>query len=320
MRRVFLALFLLSLFHPAFGQGITNPQTNASQLTTGTLPAARLTSTFSPTNTIDIGTSATVLAPRTVYAGTSVVAPTGTFTSALGVTGNLTMTSGIIAQTSAIAATVYNNFYNTSESGGVAVVAGNGTIGGQYGYWGTSLASYRSIASGSTFLFSNSAAGLNFQLDAGTFTIGLGTNVGFTLSTAGLPALPSITSDATHTDATICVDTTSKGLYQGSGALGICLGTSGRQFKTDFAPMDAGLAEISKLDLQRFRYREGFGDNGVRLHYGLMAQDVEKVLPDLAGHDAEGNTINYDAGALLFVSLRAIQELEARLSRIESTR
>lgn len=36
---------------------------------------------FSATNTLDIGTSATVLAPRTVYAGTSFVGPVGTFTT-----------------------------------------------------------------------------------------------------------------------------------------------------------------------------------------------------------------------------------------------
>lgn len=42
---------------------------------------------FSATNTLDIGTSATVLAPRTVYAGTSVVSPvlTATTSSSLGV-------------------------------------------------------------------------------------------------------------------------------------------------------------------------------------------------------------------------------------------
>lgn len=42
---------------------------------------------FSPTNTLDIGTSATVLAPRTVYAGTSFVGPVGTFTTSVAVGG-----------------------------------------------------------------------------------------------------------------------------------------------------------------------------------------------------------------------------------------
>ena len=42
-----------------------------------------------------------------------------------------------------------------------------------------------------------------------------------------------------------------------------------------------------------------------------MAQNVEAALPDLAGHNENGETINYDWGALMFVGLRAIQELKA---------
>ena len=120
-----------------------------------------------------------------------------------------------------------------------------------------------------------------------------------------------LTTDATHTDRTVCQDTTSSVLYYGSGAAGICLGTSGAQFKTDFSPMTAGLAEVMQLHLQNYRYRKGYGDDGASVQYGLTAQDVEKVLPDLVRHDAQGNAINYDIGALWFIGLRAIQELKA---------
>lgn len=42
---------------------------------------------FSPTNTLDIGTNATTLAPRTIYAGTSFISPIGTFTTSATVAG-----------------------------------------------------------------------------------------------------------------------------------------------------------------------------------------------------------------------------------------
>jgi hypothetical protein len=48
---------------------------------------------FSTTNTIDIGTSATVLAPRTVYAGTSFVGPVGTFTTSATIGAGSAITS-----------------------------------------------------------------------------------------------------------------------------------------------------------------------------------------------------------------------------------
>lgn len=48
---------------------------------------------FSTTNTLDIGTNSSTLAPRTVYAGTSFVGPTGTFATAVN-GGDVTVASG----------------------------------------------------------------------------------------------------------------------------------------------------------------------------------------------------------------------------------
>ena len=134
---------------------------------------------------------------------------------------------------------------------------------------------------------------------------------GLNISGAGLVSIPLITTDATHTDATICEDTTTHVLYSGSGTLGICLGTSGRQFKTDFAAMQPGLAEVLKIPLYSYRYLAGYGDNGARRQYGTTAQDIATVMPELVGYNERGDIINYDYGALLFISLRAIQELKA---------
>lgn len=120
-----------------------------------------------------------------------------------------------------------------------------------------------------------------------------------------------IATDAAHTDSTVCQDTTTHQFYAGSGALGVCLGTSGRQFKTAFAPMAAGIDDLMKINFINYRYLNGYGDNGARTQYGTTAQDVEAAIPDLARHDAKGDTINYDSGALLFIGLRAIQQLKA---------
>lgn len=119
------------------------------------------------------------------------------------------------------------------------------------------------------------------------------------------------TADTAATDATLCRRTSNGQILTGTGTLGICLGTSGAQFKTAFAPMKAGLDEVMKINLQNYRYKPGYGDSGARMQYGATAQNVEAVLPDLAGHDEKGETINYDAGALLFIGLRSIQQLKA---------
>lgn len=136
----------------------------------------------------------------------------------------------------------------------------------------------------------------------------------------------ALASDAATVDNTVCVSSAGT-LLKGSGTLGICLGTSGRQFKTAFTPMTAGLDDLMRINFQNYRYREGFGDSGESIQYGTTAQDVEKVRPDLVRHDHNGNAINYDSGALLFIGLHAIQELKAendnlaaRLAKLENRR
>lgn len=123
--------------------------------------------------------------------------------------------------------------------------------------------------------------------------------------------LSVLSADTATVDATVCARTSDNLLLKGTGALGICLGTSGAQFKDSFAPMRAGLAELVKIDLWNYRYRAGYGDGGARMQYGATAQGVETVLPDIVRHNDSGEAINYDSGALLFIGLHAIQQLKA---------
>lgn len=150
----------------------------------------------------------------------------------------------------------------------------------------------------------------------GAVTIGGGLGVAGATWTNTL-AVPGITSDAATVDNTVCVS--SAGLFlKGSGTLGICLGTSGRQFKTDFVPMAGAMEEISRLNLWNYRYKKGYGDNGERLQYGPTAQDVAEVFPDLARYDEKGEAISYDAGGLLMKGLRSMQQLDARMTKLEN--
>lgn len=130
------------------------------------------------------------------------------------------------------------------------------------------------------------------------------------IAASGALTLPAIPADTAQTDSTVCV--TSAGVvYKGTGAVGICLGTSGAQFKTGVAPMVAGIDDLMKINFVNYNYKNGFGDNGVRRQYGTTAQEVEAALPDIARHNEQGETINFDSGALLFVGLHAIQQLKA---------
>jgi hypothetical protein len=153
---------------------------------------------------------------------------------------------------------------------------------------------------------------------SGGFSIGTATDPGIGgLQINGQTFVPNAAADTATADSTACIASSGGKLLKGTGTLGICLGTSGRQFKTAFAPLAAGMAEIAQLKLWNYRYRDGFGDGGARQQYGPTAQDVEAVLPDLVRHDASGQAINYDLGAFIPISLHALQQLNSRITKLE---
>lgn len=129
--------------------------------------------------------------------------------------------------------------------------------------------------------------------------------------------LNAIGSDATHTDGTVCVDSGSGQLYKGSGTIGICLGTSSARYKHGIQQSDLGLARITKLKPISYFYNKGYGDDGSLRHLGFTAEDVAKVLPEVVGLDKDGRPNSVDMVALIPVLTNALQELNARVEKLE---
>lgn len=118
---------------------VTLPTSGTLATTAGTLPISGGTLTgglgFSTTNTNDIGTNATTLAPRTVYAGTSFVGPVGTFTTSIAIgggssltTSNQTGTGSIVLATSPTLVTPTLGVATATSINGQAITAGSGTL------------------------------------------------------------------------------------------------------------------------------------------------------------------------------------------------
>lgn len=143
---------------------------------------------------------------------------------------------------------------------------------------------------------------------------------GTAINSSGTVFMASLSADTATTDRTLCQNTSTNQIMTGTGTLGICLGTSGHQFKTDFTPLTIGVDDLMKIDFQNFRYRNGYGDDGARLQYGTTAQNIEGAIPDLVRYDATGTPINYDSGALLFIGLHAIQQVKAEINELKGNR
>ncbi len=141
-----------------------------------------------------------------------------------------------------------------------------------------------------------------------------------TRAAAGVVALPQIASDAAHTDTTVCQDTTSHGLYAGSGTAGVCLGNvSSIRFKDDWTPLGDGLSVIMALNPGTWRYKAGIADGGARLQVGFLAEDYGRVLPNWTRYDEQGRPNGDDLLAVVPQAVRAIQQLKREFDDYRSS-
>jgi Chaperone of endosialidase len=72
--------------------------------------------------------------------------------------------------------------------------------------------------------------------------------------------------------------------------------TSSERFKDEIKPMDKASEAILALKPVTFRYKHELDPDGIP-QFGLVAEQVEKVNPDLVARDADGkiNTVRYEA-------------------------
>jgi hypothetical protein len=96
--------------------------------------------------------------------------------------------------------------------------------------------------------------------------------------------------------------------------------TSSARFKTEMKPMDEASKTILALKPVTFRYKKELDPEGTP-QFGLVAEDVEKVNPDLVARDAEGKvyTVRYEAvnAMLLNEFLKEHKKVEEQNSRIQ---
>src|SRR5205823_2977395 len=97
--------------------------------------------------------------------------------------------------------------------------------------------------------------------------------------------------------------------------------TSSRRFKDDIKPMDQASEAILALKPVTFRYKQQIDPKGVP-QFGLVAEEVEKVNPDLVVRDKEGKpySVRYDqVNAMLLNEFlkehRRVQEQGAIIAR-----
>jgi predicted RNase H-like nuclease (RuvC/YqgF family) len=96
--------------------------------------------------------------------------------------------------------------------------------------------------------------------------------------------------------------------------------TSSARFKDDIKPMANVSEAILALKPVTFRYKKEFDSNNIP-QFGLIAEDVEKVNPDLVVRDNEGKpySVRYEQvnAMLLNEFLKEHRKVEEQESKIE---
>jgi hypothetical protein len=75
-------------------------------------------------------------------------------------------------------------------------------------------------------------------------------------------------------------------LVSSSGQLG--LASSSRRFKQDIEDMGDATANLMRLRPVTYHYKQPFDDGSQPIQYGLIAEEVEQVYPELVAHSADG--------------------------------
>jgi hypothetical protein len=112
----------------------------------------------------------------------------------------------------------------------------------------------------------------------------------------------------------------------GVGAFTFDVAGSDERIKHERRPFDYGLKEIEMLKPEHFKYnKDSYKDFGLDEHddkhfendiQGLMAQDIEKIMPELV-YEHEAGIKNYRRDGIVSALVNAVKELSARVAELE---
>ena len=266
---------------------------------------------------LNTGSSNTGVGADALLSNTIGVANTANGSSALqnNTTGNDNTATGRQA--------LFNNTTGGSNTA-VGVFALNNNIDG-----GANTAIGVNVLQNNTHGHNNTAIGLNALGGSatGNFNIGLGSNAGMNVTSAS--NVICIGADGNNVDNACYIGqifgATSSGgtavFVNSNGRLGTT--TSSKRFKQDIKPMDNVSEALYLLKPVSFRYKKEFDPAGAS-QLGLVAEDVEKIDPDLVVHDKEGRpySVRYEqVNAMLlneFLKEHAkVEKLEAALDTVK---
>ena len=82
--------------------------------------------------------------------------------------------------------------------------------------------------------------------------------------------------------------------------------------------IDDALETLRNLRPVTFFYKEEYSAQPERMHYGFLAQEYQSAMPDATYYDENIGKLTIDTSELIALLVRANQQLEARVARLEA--
>jgi hypothetical protein len=265
---------------------------------------------------------------------------TGSYNVASGFYALYSNTTGSYNTATGNGALQYNSTGSENTASGSGTLVNNTTGGGN-------TASGQTALDSNTTGSSNTAMGVNalFNNTSGSNNTGLGWYAGLNLAAGSYNIMignqGNVTDDHIIRIGDVQTQTFVAGisgvnvsgvpvLVSSTGQLGIA--SSSRRYKEDILDMGEATANLMRLRPVTFRYKKSFEDGSKPLQYGLIAEEVAEVYPDLVARSADGQieTVKYQVldsmllnevqrqNAQLTAQTEEIRSLEQRLARLES--
>jgi hypothetical protein len=260
---------------------------------------------------------------------------TGNYNTASGVNALWANSTGGYNTASGFEALYTNNGFENTASGSYSLrsnSSGQGnTASGNVALYSNTTGFYNT-ASGNVALYSNTTGSNNIALGAlagSNLTVGSNNIDIGNPGVAGESNIIRIGLPGTHGPTYIAgiygsVAPNGGSVYVSSdGRLGT--GPSSRRFKKDIADMDSASEALLALRPVTFHYKEEFDRQGIP-QFGLVAEEVAEICPDLVLRDGKGEiySVRYEAvNAMLLNEFlkehRKVEQQEATMTQLKST-
>lgn len=106
-------------------------------------------------------------------------------------------------------------------------------------------------------------------------------------------------------------------MIDGNGQLGTV--NSSRKTKFDIADLEMSVTSaLQRLRPVQFRYKQAFADGSTPIQYGLIAEEVEAVLPELVAYDEHGEPATVKYHVIPSLLLAEVQRLSREVAALQS--